>query len=100
MATITRPTVEHVIAAPMPELLAELNAQIIDISSIDHPGFYGQLVVKRSGEVILAMPVDRDPVERDAAARMLLAHHLGLSLNLFPAHMETTDVTKDGAAGP
>ena len=89
-------TVEHVIAAPMPQLLTELNAEIVRITCIDDPQFFGQLIAKRSGQVILAMPVDRDPVEDDAAARMLLAHYLDLPTDLFPAHMTATTTVRDG----
>lgn len=88
-------TIEHVIAAPMPELLTELNAEIVRITCIDDPRFLGQLIAKRSGQVTLQMPADRDPVEDDAAARMLLARYLGLPTDFFPAHMEATTV-RDG----
>ncbi|MEU0716804.1 hypothetical protein ABZ498_06435 [Streptomyces lavendulocolor] len=90
------PTVEHVIAAPLPQLLAEQNARLVDITSVQEPWFYGQLIKKRSGALILAMPVGQDPTERDAAARLLIAHFHGLAEDLFPAHMTATTVVNNG----
>ncbi|MHC3391329.1 hypothetical protein ACLQ2E_18015 [Streptomyces lavendulocolor] len=90
------PTIEHVIAAPLLQLLSEQNATLVDITSVKEPWFYGQLVEKGSGALILAMPVDQDPTERDAAARLLIAHFHGLAEYLFPAHMTATTVVNNG----
>ncbi|MFI6105805.1 hypothetical protein [Streptomyces sp. NPDC051310] len=90
------PTVEHVIAAPLPQLLVEQNATLVDITSVTQSWFYGQLIEKRSGALILAMPAGQDPVERDAVARLLIAHFHGLAEDAFPASMTATTVVKNG----
>lgn len=89
-------SVDHIIGAPLDELLAEHNAQIVEITSVDDPRFFGWLVEKRSGDVILAMPAGRDTLERDCSARMLLAQKDGLPLGRFPSLMTVTDIVKNG----
>ena len=94
--TDQRQTVEHILGAPLDELLAEHNARIVEITSVDDPRFFGWLVEKRSGDIILAMPAGRDALERDCTVRMLLAQKDGLPLGRFPAPLAVTDVVKDG----
>lgn len=95
-STTTRPalTIEQVVSAPLDQLIAHQNAQIVDIT-LDDDRFFGQVFEKRSGTLLLAMPADRDPVERDVAVRMLIAHIHGLTSDLWPAHMQSSDVTAD-----
>lgn len=94
--TVSLPTVDHILGAPLPQLLAEHAAQIVEVTSIDDHRFFGQLFEKRSGQVILAMPAGRTTRERDCVARMLLAHFNDLPLNRFPNLMTVTDVVKNG----
>lgn len=91
-----RHTIDHIIDTPLPQLLTEHNARIVEITSIDDLRFFGQLVHKRDGQVILAMPAGRDDTERDCAARILLAHMNGLPLDGFPDVFAVTDVVKNG----
>lgn len=95
-----KPSIDHIIGAPLAQLLAEHNARIVEITSIEDRRFFGWLVAKTSGEVILAMPAGRDVLERDCTARMLLAHLHGLPTDRFPDVIEATtitDVVKNGA---
>lgn len=68
---------DHLLDAPLDELLAELDVELTD-SSITDAGFFGALVERRDGSRLLAMPVGRSAFERDTAARMLLAEGFGL----------------------
>jgi hypothetical protein len=69
---------------PLPQLLAELDVELVD-SSITDRTFFGALVQRRDGTRILAMPPGRSAFEHDTAARMLLAEGLGLDAPPVPA---------------
>lgn len=95
----TTPSVDHLLGAPLPRLLTEHNAQIVEITSVDDYRFFGQLFQKRNGDVLLAMPAGRDDLERDCTVRMLLAHLNGLPTDRFPDALTATtitDVVKNG----
>lgn len=88
-------TIEQVVGAPLDQLLSNQNAQIVDITSIDDDRFFGQAAVKRSGQLILAMPAGRGPAEREVAIRMLIAHVHNLEFDQWPSFMRTSEVTGD-----
>lgn len=77
--------------APLPDLLAAHRVELVD-SSITDAGFFGALVERRDGTLILSMPVGRSAFERDTAARMLLAEGLGLDAPPVPAPLEVARV--------
>jgi hypothetical protein len=77
-------TAVDLLDAPLPQLLAELDVELVD-SSIADAGFFGALVECRDGSRVLSMPVGRSAFERDTAARMLLAEGLGLEAPPVPA---------------
>jgi hypothetical protein len=70
--------------APLADLLAAHCVELVD-SSITDAAFFGALVERRDGTLILSMPVGRSTFERDTAARMLLAEGLGLEAPPLPA---------------
>lgn len=78
-ARLTPPALstDHLLDAPLDELLAEYGVQLID-SSITDRTFFGVFVERRDGSRILSMPPGRSAFERDTAARMLLADALRL----------------------
>jgi hypothetical protein len=84
-------TIEQVVGAPLDQILTHQDARVVDID-LDDDRFFGQAFLKRSGELILAMPKGRDPVERDVAIRMLVAHLHGLEYDKWPAHMQSSNV--------
>jgi hypothetical protein len=69
--------------APLADLLAAHDVELVD-SSITDATFFGALVERRDGTLILSMPVGRSAFERDTAARMLLAEGLGLDAPSVP----------------
>lgn len=73
-----------ILDAPLPQLLTELDVELVD-SSISDAGFFGALMERRDGSRILSMPTGRSAFERDTAARMLLAEGLGLGAPPVPA---------------
>lgn len=72
---------------PLPQLLAEHDVILVD-STITDPTFFGAFVEHRSGRRVLSMPTGRSAMERDTAARMLLAEGLGLDGPPVPAPLE------------
>ncbi|PVC73492.1 hypothetical protein [Streptomyces sp. CS081A] len=64
-------TVDRLLSAPLPELLASSGAEIID-SSIQDAGFYGAAVQRRDGGISLHLPTGRSAAERDIMARQLV----------------------------
>jgi hypothetical protein len=75
--------------APLDELLKEFDVTLVD-STITDPSFVGALVERRDGSRILSMPPGRSWLERDTAARMLLAEGLGLDAPPVPALLEVS----------
>jgi hypothetical protein len=63
--------------------LAELDVALVD-SSIADAGFFGAVVQRRDGQLVLAMPSGRSVFERDTAARMLLGEVLGVDCAPIP----------------
>ncbi|MFE4867687.1 hypothetical protein [Streptomyces sp. NPDC056682] len=68
---------------PLPQLLAELDAEVYD-SSITDETFFGAAVQRKDGHIALAMPPGRDELERDTIARMLLGKALGIPMAPLP----------------
>ncbi|MFC8009127.1 hypothetical protein [Streptomyces cinereoruber] len=64
-------TVDRLLSAPLPELLASSNAEIVD-SSIQDAGFYGAAVHRRDGGISLHLPKGRSAAERDVMVRQLV----------------------------
>jgi len=77
------PTPARLLDTPLPQLLAELDVELVD-SSIRDRGFFGAVVQRRDGQLILSMPVGRSAFERDTAARMLLGEVLGVDCAPIP----------------
>ncbi|MFJ6559936.1 hypothetical protein ACIQMV_08645 [Streptomyces sp. NPDC091412] len=75
--------------APLPHLLNALDVQLVD-SRITDPTFVGAFVERGDGSRVLSMPSGRSWLERDTAARMLLAQGLGLEAPPVPAPLEVT----------
>ncbi|WP_328336789.1 hypothetical protein [Streptomyces violaceus] len=75
--------------APLPQLLAELDVELVD-SSITDATFFGAFVEAPDGSRVLSMPTGRSTWERDTAARMLLAEGLGLDAPPVPAPLEVS----------
>lgn len=82
---------ERLLDAPLPEVLAETGTQIVD-SSISDAGFFGAVVQRKSGELLLAMPPGRSELEHDTVARYLLAQAFDVDLPKLPEPFVTTEV--------
>jgi hypothetical protein len=84
----------HLLDAPLPQLLAELDAELYD-SSITDADFFGAAILRGGGRFALAMPRGRDEFERDTVARMLLGMVLHVEMAPLPEwmHVEVIPAT-------
>ena len=83
------PSVDHLMDTPLPVLINELGVTVFD-SSITDAEFFGAVVERKTGELILTMPSGRSELEHDTVARYLLAQALGVPVPEMPAPIVTT----------
>ncbi|WUC42304.1 hypothetical protein OG692_10495 [Streptomyces cellulosae] len=81
-------TAEHLMDTPLPVLMNELGVTLFD-SEIDDRGFFGAVVERKTGELILSMPAGRSELEHDTVARYLLAQAFGVDVTPMPAPLRT-----------
>ncbi|WP_329114508.1 hypothetical protein [Streptomyces sp. NBC_01353] len=81
------PSAARLVTAPLPELLAEANAQIFETSVADDT-FYGEVVRPHAGAAIVCLPKGRSARERDTMARILVGRLLGTPMAPIPASLE------------
>ncbi|MBQ1166261.1 hypothetical protein KBZ21_50585, partial [Streptomyces sp. A73] len=68
----------RIASAPLPELLASVNGEIVVLEDLDDPNLVGG-IVDRPGRILVAMPPRRPAGERERWVRVLLAHREGYS---------------------
>jgi hypothetical protein len=61
-------------------------------SSIADAEFFGAVVQRKSGEIILSMPAGRSELEHDTMARYLIAQVFDVDLPELPAPFVTTEI--------
>lgn len=83
------PSVDHLMDTPLPVLINELGVTLID-SEITDADFYGAVVQRKTGELLLTMPRDRSWLEHDTVARYLLAQAFGVNVPSMPAPLVTS----------
>ncbi|MFF4791878.1 hypothetical protein ACFY2M_19415 [Streptomyces sp. NPDC001276] len=81
-----RPAVD-LLDTPLPQLLDRFGVHLVD-SQITDPAFVGAFIERGDGRRVLSMPSGRSWLERDTAARMLLAQGLRLDAPPVPAALE------------
>jgi hypothetical protein len=82
---------ERLLDAPLPEVLADAGAEIVD-SLVTDADFFGAVVHHKSGELLLAMPAGRSELEHDTVARYLLAQVFDVDLPKLPPPFVTTEI--------
>ncbi|MFD5798634.1 hypothetical protein ACFWIO_34910 [Streptomyces diastatochromogenes] len=86
-----KPSPDHLLDAPLGDLLAETGVEVVD-SPVTDAGFFGAVVQRKSGELLLSMPAGRSELEHDTVARYLLAQVFDVDLPKLPAPFETTEL--------
>ncbi|MEU5496141.1 hypothetical protein [Streptomyces griseofuscus] len=86
------PTVspDHLLDTPLDDLLTEIGVEIVD-STITDAGFFGAVVQRKTGELLLAMPAGRSDLEHDTVARYLLAQVFDVDLPKLPPPLVTAE---------
>lgn len=84
-------TAARLMDAPLADLLAETGVDIID-SSITDREFFGAVVQRGSGALLLTMPAGRSELEHDTVARYLLAQVFDVDLPELPAPFVTSQM--------
>jgi hypothetical protein len=79
----------QVLDSPLGDLLATAGVELID-SSITDREFFGAVVQRRNGELLLTMPTGRSELEHDTVARYLLAQAFDVDLPALPSPFITT----------
>ena len=93
-SAIAKPSVAHMMDTPLPVLINELGVTLID-SDITDREFFGAVVQRKTGELLLTMPRDRSELEHDTVARYLLAQALGVKVADMPAPLTTSRVESE-----
>ncbi|MFE0647469.1 hypothetical protein ACFVZH_02610 [Streptomyces sp. NPDC059534] len=79
-------TVDRLLSAPLPELLAEVGAELVDSTTGDDTTL-GK-IEGRPGAARLTMPTGRSDFERDTIARILVGKLHGAPLRPVPASLD------------
>lgn len=87
-----KPTVDHLMDAPLQQLVDELGIELV-IASITEPTFTGYAYADRDG-VTVALPPGRSDVEHDCMARYLIGDALRVDgLPPLPEMFQIVDMT-------
>ena len=89
-----KPSVEHLMDAPLEQLVEELHITF-DVSSITDRTFTGYAYVARD-EVVVSLPSNRSEFEHDCMARYLIGTVFHVDgMPELPAPFQITDMTAD-----
>ncbi|MWA08799.1 hypothetical protein [Streptomyces sp. BA2] len=84
------PTTAHLLTAPLPDLLAELDVDPVE-SSITEPGFTGY-VIRDAARLVLVLPPGRSEWERDLMTRHLLGSAFDVPMPPLPGEYRITEL--------
>lgn len=79
-----KPSVDHLMDAPLDTLLAEFDVEQVEMRTITDPTFTGYMTVGKSGRLLLAVPPARPRIEREITVRAMLGAALGVDLPELP----------------
>ncbi|MFE0651024.1 hypothetical protein ACFVZH_20785 [Streptomyces sp. NPDC059534] len=80
-------TTARLLSAPLPELLAEVGAEIIDAPA-QYDSFEGVALRPQTGPIQVVLPKGRSAQYRDTMARALVGRLIGTDLKPLPASLE------------
>lgn len=80
-------TPDRLLSAPLPELLAEVDAEIVDAPS-EFDGFEGVALKYHAGPIQVVLPKARSAAHRDSMARLVVGQLFGTDLGPLPASLE------------
>lgn len=81
---------DYLMDAPLPQLLTATGVEMAE-SSITDREFFGAVVERKNGELVLTMPTGRSELEHDTVARYLIAQALDITVPAMPVPLVTTN---------
>ena len=78
------------LTAPLDDLLDRLDARVREVSTNDGHVFGG--IVRRDWGLQISVPADANPIEKDIAARGLLAQWFYIDTSGWPLDMQFTEL--------
>jgi hypothetical protein len=91
------PSPDHLLDAPLPDLLAEFN---VDVSTLEtDPGFTGGAYVRADGSLLFVRPAGRPVAEWEIVARAMLGRALRVPLPDLPDLFQLSEVGPRSESG-
>jgi hypothetical protein len=90
---VTRPTTDHLLDTPLPQLLAEFRVDVSELP-IDEPGFTGGTYIRGDGSMLFAMREGQPAAEREMIARAMLGEALRVPMPPLPEPYRLTVLTR------
>lgn len=88
-------TTDHLLDAPLPDLLAEFH---VDVSTLEtEPGFTGGSYIRSDGSLLLVRPAGRSVTEWEMMARAMLGEALHVPMPELPDRYDLTVMKPSGA---
>ncbi|MFF1684625.1 hypothetical protein [Streptomyces sp. NPDC058254] len=84
-------TTDHLLDAPLPQLLAEFDVEVVT-SRITDPTFTGGTAVRPDGSLLLVRPPARSAAEWEMMARSMLGLALRVPMPPLPAPYQLSDL--------
>ncbi|MEW2083500.1 hypothetical protein [Streptomyces sp. NPDC005283] len=81
-------TIDRLLDAPLPELIAETDVEVIE-SSITDEKFFGVVVARKGKRTLVMMRAGLSDIENDVITRYLIGQSLHMDLTPLPAPFET-----------
>ncbi|WP_392968167.1 hypothetical protein [Streptomyces sp. LN245] len=91
-----KPSVDHLMDAPLDTLLAEFDVEQVEMRTITDPTFTCYMTVGKSGRLLLASPPSRPTAEREITVRAMLGAALGIDLPDLPDPYRLSVFDEDG----
>lgn len=89
------PTVDHLMDAPLEQLLAEFDVEVIDYPTVER-GFTGASAVRPNGSIAFYLPTGRARAEREIAARSMLGQAFRVQLPDLPDPYRLSEFDENG----
>lgn len=86
----TKPSAEHLLDTPLPQLLAEFG---VDVTTLEtDPGFTGGAYVRADGSLLFVRPAGRPEAEWEIVARAMLGQALRVPMPELPDLYQLTEL--------
>lgn len=95
VASAVKPTVDHLMDAPLDDLLAEFNV-LVEPMDLGEAKFTGYMAVLKSGRLLMALPDGRPQAEREMVVRSMLGQAFHVQLPDLPDPYQLSAFDENG----